>query len=276
MDHHGNEFLGGLSPPIKRYPYKGRQQFLDIFMTDFTNLEHNKTRNASGCILFDNISQQTFLHDFLEPSPDTLLSRSWTSYSASEQLILIKMMTAEHSAALTTFHQKLYAAVEPTGLVDALQGFSGKTISGTNRSKQGDGGWAPKRPPHGRSKKWPSVALEVAVSEKHSKIFSDVRFWLYESQGDVKIVLALTVNRGAPEVTIEKWELQDNRIHRSQKVSISKSQADDTITVRGDPLVIEFEKLFLRDSQIPRETDILIDSDALEKLADSIWCAQDF
>lgn len=118
------------------------------------------------------------------------------------------------------------------------QGFSGKIIHGTTQSKQGDGGWAPKRPPHGHSKKWPAVVLEVAVSENYSKLFSDARFWLYESQGDVKIVLALAVNRESPEVTIEKWELRDNRIHCSQNVNISKSQAGSIITVCGDPLAI--------------------------------------
>lgn len=157
-----------------------------------------------------------------------------------------------------------------------LQGFCGKTIHGTTQSKQGDGGWAPRRPPHGRSKKWPAVVLEVAVSENYSKLLSDARFWLYESQGDVKIVLALAVNRESPGVIIEKWELKANRIHCSQTVSISKSQADGTVNVWNDPLVIEFEKLFLRDSEIPKETDIYIDSGKLENLGDTIWCVQDF
>lgn len=279
MDYHGTGLLGDLSPPIKRCSYKGRQQFLDIFLTTSNHLEHTKTDNTSECILFDNVNEQIFLHDFLDPSPDdndTLLSRSWTTYSAAEQLLLVQVITGEHAAARVAFQDILFAAFEPTGLNEVLQGFTDKTISGTNKSKQGDGGWAPRRPPQGRSKMWPAVVLEVAVSESQSKLFSDVWFWLYESQGVVKIVLALTVKRKSPEVTIEKWELQNNRIHCSQTVGVSKSRADGTITVHNDPLVIEFEKLFLRDSEIPKETDVYIDSGKLENLADAVWCAQDF
>lgn len=273
MDHHGNGSLEDLAPTIKRYSYEGKQQFLDIFKMEFDTLEHDKTGNASEWMLFD-LDKQNFINDFLKSS-DTLFSKSWTTYSTSEQLILIKMMTAEHSAALVAFQDILSAAVEPTGLKWAMQGFSGKTIHGTTRSKQGDGGWAPKRPPRGHSKKWPAVVMEVAVSEHQSKLLSDIRFWLYESQGDVKIVLALTVSRKAPEITIEKWELNNENIQRAQTVNISKSQKGD-ITVRNEPLVIEFEKLFLRDPEIPKETDIHIDSSKLEKLAGAIWCAQDF
>lgn len=48
------------------------------------------------------------------------------------------------------------------------------------------------------------------------------------------------------------------------------------IRVDGGPLVIEFEKLFLRPSEYPKETDITIDTTMLEKLANAIWKEQEF
>lgn len=103
---------------------------------------------------------------------------------------------------------------------------------------------------------------------------SDVRFWLYESQGDVNVVLTLIFNRQTIEITIEKRELQNGRIRRTQITTISKSHSG-SITVRNEPLVIEFDKLFLRSPETPKETNIYIECDKLEKLADAIWSAQD-
>lgn len=74
---------------------------------------------------------------------------------------------------------------------------------------------------------------------------------------------------------MKNGKLKDDRIHRTQTVIISKSQ-NGNITVDNDPLVIEFEKLFLRKSETPKETNIHVDGDKLHKLADAIWCAQDF
>lgn len=273
MDGHSNKLLQDLSPPIETFPYKGRQQFTEIFNSKFESFENQSNDNACAFILF-SISEQDFTRDFLYSSSRDLFSKSWSTYSASEELLLIKMMGPEHAAALGAFQDAFCAAVEPTGLRRTLKGFPGKTMQGTNRRKQGDGGWAPKRPPRGRSKKWPTVVLEVAVSETHSKLLSDVRFWLYESQGDVNVVLGLTFNRQTAKITIEKWELEDCRICRTQIITISKSQ-NGGATVENDPLVIEFDKLFLRDPETPRETDICIDCDELHNLADTIWSSRE-
>lgn len=206
MGHRGSGFPEDLAPTMKKYSYEGRQKFLDVFKMEWNYLKHDQTGNASEWMLFD-IDEQTFVHDFLN-SGDTLLGKSWTTYRASEQLVLITIMTTEHSAALVAFQDVPPAAIEPTGLKWAIQGFFGKMIDGTTRSKKGDGGWALKRPPREHSKKWPAIVLEVAASEPQSKLLSDVRFWLYESEGNVKIVLALTVNRRTLEINIEKWKTQ--------------------------------------------------------------------
>lgn len=167
---HSSGLLADLAPPMEIFTYRERQQFIDIFNSQFNLSTQDQTNNACEFILF-NINEQAFAHDFLHAS-DSFFSKSWATYSASENLLLIKMMGPEHSAALVAFQEVLSAAVEPTGLKWAIQGFSGKTIEGTNKSKQGDGGWAPKRPPRDRSKKCPAVVLEVAVSETHSKLLS--------------------------------------------------------------------------------------------------------
>ena len=71
------------------------------------------------------------------------------------------------------------------------------------------------QPPRGRDRNWPTVVLEVAVSESQSKIQSDVRFWSWKSQDKVSLVFTLTVDRQNPRIVIEKWEPAGDREHRT-------------------------------------------------------------
>jgi hypothetical protein len=103
----------------------------------------------------------------------------------------------------------------------------------------------------------------------------DVRFWLHQSNGDVKVVVTLQINRQTPETTIEKWELQNDRQRCMQQFIISKSK-NQQIIVRNDPLVIQFASLFLRPASIPKETDINVDAGKLQLLATNIWDEQGF
>lgn len=54
-----------------------------------------------------------------------------------------------------------------------------------------------------------------------------MRLWLHESQGDVKIVLTLAINRQMPEIVIEKWELNDNRPYRTSDCNFARDSDPD-------------------------------------------------
>lgn len=258
--------LADISLNIRRYPYKDQTQFEETMFLERARLRDEK--DASEWVLFE-INKQTFTRDFLL-NPDGLLSTSWSSFDAVENLLLAMSMTDEHSQAMVAFGQMLTEALAPMGLNHALQSYIRRGVEGETRNKIPDNGWSPNRLPHGRSKKWPAVVLEVAVSESQPKLQSDVRFWLRESQGEVKIVLVLTVNRKRPEIVIEKWELsQDDRPHRIQKVAVYKG-GNNCVYVRG-VLTVEFKKLFLRAITTPREADVQFSEDELKALAEPIW-----
>lgn len=93
---------------------------------------------------------------------------------------------------------------------------------------------------------WPCVIPETALSEADSKLSSDVHFWPDELEGDVKVVFTTSVHLEPQIITINKWELY---------VEIKKEN-NNCMDGPGQPLVLEFEKLFLRTGNIPRETDI--------------------
>lgn len=133
-------------------------------------------------------------------------------------------------------------------------------------TKKGDNAWGPLRPPRSHDSNWPTVVLEIAVSESQLKLQSDVRFWLWQGQGKVNIAFTLTVDRQNPGIWIEKWESAGDREHRTQQVTVYRG-ANNRIYTTGDPLTIEFPKLFLRNTSCPKEAYIQFPQDVLENLA---------
>lgn len=69
--------------------------------------------------------------------------------------------------------------------------------------KEPDGSWIPASLPDGRTKKWPSVGLEVRYSESLARPRVDAAWWLSRSKGDVKVVLTISINVKKPQILIE-------------------------------------------------------------------------
>ena len=262
-----NAWLGELSPNIKRYQYEQKKKLQEAMNIEYHRLLQ-RDENASEWLLFE-IDEETFSRDFLNLEDKT----PWSSFSKRESLLLVKMMTKEHGAAIGAFHDALILALAPMGLGKALQPYSSATVEGDERSKQGDNAWGPIRAPRGHNRDWPTVVLEVAVSENQPKLQSDVRFWLRDGRGKVKIVFTLRVDRENQRIIIEKWVLMNERVHREAQVTVSRNK-NGHVHVANAPLTIEFESLFLRNADAPREQDIEFSEADLVEMADTIWTAQ--
>lgn len=278
---HGTGFLGDLEPSIKRFPYQGKRQFNNIMNQEFQRRAQSSDpiEKWSEWVLFTDLDEETFTRDFLNSTKETHRIDDWTakcpSYDSSLRLLLTKICLSPHEVASRLFETLLSTALRPMGLDRAIRLLGTTRVYGTSGRKEPDGSWAPHRPPRGHPKNMPTVVLEVALSETQSKLSSDVRFWLNQSHGAVKVVLTLAINRKGPQITLEKWELRNDRQHRTGRVDISMGN-NKRIRVEGGPLVIEFEKLFLRPAEDAREGDITIDTDMLEELATEIWKEQEF
>lgn len=108
-----------------------------------------------------------------------------------------------------------------------------------------------------------------------SKLMSDARFWLSGSNGDVQMVITIKIGRSLPNIVLESWELVDDRVKCQQVITVNKGR-NNSAYVDGQPLVIRFDKLFLRPPTNRRETDISIDNTILNKIASDIWEEQEF
>ncbi|CAI7571535.1 unnamed protein product [Penicillium viridicatum] len=101
-----------------------------------------------------------------------------------------------------------------------------------------------------------------------SKLMSDARVWLSKSNGDVQMVITIKIGRSLPNIVLESWELVDDRVKCQQG-------RNNSVYVDGQPLVIRFDKLFLRSPAIRRETDISFHSTMLNKIARDSWEEQE-
>ncbi len=274
MNDPGRGFLGSLAPSvIPHYAYRGREQFLCDYNA-FSQQYNNPPNCADQWFVVTGVSKGIFDSNFRDP--ETGPFSKWCSYDAALELLLVKMPeSTTHSTASSTFNRILLKALEPLGMDLALACIGSGCHFGDMGGKEPDQAWRPIRLPPGRSRAWPVVVLEVALSETQAKLRSDVRYWLRASEGDVKSVITLSIGSNARRIVIGKWATNaEGHQYEQQNVVVSRN-GNGRVSITGAPLVIGFEELFLRSPTVPRERDIEVSHEMLEFIAARTWEEQE-
>lgn len=179
------------------YPFKGFQDCFNIVQqaTDQYDDESSKTSNHfSG---FDIDGRSFFTH--FQNGEENMLSLSWEIYDHTHHILRIKMVSREHETAKGNFSE-IFADWYRSHSRDRLVNTGAQSVTGQHRSKQPDASWRPRYPPQGRDRKWPSIIVEVAWSERRAKAQQDMEFWLA-----VTVALSITVTRS--KISTERWHL---------------------------------------------------------------------
>jgi hypothetical protein len=192
-------------------------------------------------------------------------------------LLIVKIPTAQHESAHLGLGKKLILKVARMGIPDdELHTVGATRFHGHKSSKEGDSSYKPYsfRP---NSTDWPTIVIESGVSESLNRLRSDADWWLTKSGGNVNIVIIISANRAQSTLLIEKWELgpRAGRLLtlRSTQRILTKMQIitiDSTNTVTGAPLILDFDKIFLRPA-VPPESDITFTAQDLSTWAARIW-----
>ncbi|EPS27739.1 hypothetical protein PDE_02683 [Penicillium oxalicum 114-2] len=209
-------------------------------------------------------------------------------YDAGNRYLLITVPGVPHERAVGQFQTFLTLSLEAAGIVLlVVNGVSGR-VEGTQSSKEPDGSWFPKSIPPGRSRTWPSVVLEVGVSESRKKLRADATWWLANSQGEVNIVILISINRTIAEVIFESVVLEQPPIymrngrrqyrpHTRQSIKVTRlpGGAGQPVTTvpSTSPLTITIEEIMCRPPN-PTEANPVIPISLLEAIAGDIWDAQ--
>ncbi|KXG47121.1 uncharacterized protein PGRI_038670 [Penicillium griseofulvum] len=271
VDPAGRGFLGDLTPSVLPvYQYRNREQLLNTIKQAVATAR--KTPTSEWCLI-ERVSNSIFTDEFLLAKEGPFAS--WSSYDAQLDRVLLRMTKLEaHEVASENFQLLLFDAITPTGMKRSLKSTGSTTNYASIGCKEADKAWEPFRRPRGQSRDWPSAVLEVAFSESRAKLQSDIKYWLRASRGDVKVIITLQINQGSPDIVIENWGTQGNKSVNDLHQTIQISRKGGKIKTRGSPLVIDFEKLFLRPPMEPKERDIQIDDEDLQWLAETVWDSQ--
>ncbi|KAJ5827776.1 hypothetical protein N7447_004539 [Penicillium robsamsonii] len=225
------------------------------------------------------IDPMTFAHDFLDSSAD-LPFHDRISFNPKDHLLIVKMPVPAHEQAATVFHDTLILALQERGLQKAIFSWRSTTLTAEDGTrKEADGGWGPRRPPHGAPKR-PSVVLEVASSETPAKLRRDAHYWVDPARGQANMAFTVKVHAKIPQITIQQWEWDEavSRPIRKTDLTITTSSSDGKVYFNPNQptpqLLIPFHLLFRRPAENHRERDIVVGTQDLIEFATLVWDLQ--
>jgi hypothetical protein len=127
-------------------------------------------------------------------------------HDARLELLIVKIVAGKpHQWAVSVFADMFKDMVRVrTGSLFFIcdMGTTRFTIPGL-RSKEGDVAFVPAT--RRQLGDWPSMVLEVGVSESLGDLRSEATFWLCGSQGQTRIVILIAVDIVTRTITIERW-----------------------------------------------------------------------
>jgi len=204
------------------------------------------------------------------------------THCADIETLIVKVSTAEQEKVIACFAVWLLLKCTPRmGLEPDLDPLGSTTFTetSTSNSKEANGSWNPVtlRP---RRLDWPTLVLEVGLSESLPRLRNDARWWLSNSGGCVNVVLILHINLRTKIISIEKWELPATgglvtRLNQQPPAQIPTQMQAITIDRNNEtPLTLHFHKIFLRQpaqQAEPPEHDLVFTAEDLQGWADAIW-----
>lgn len=118
----------------------------------------------------------------------------------------------------------------------------------------------------------PTLVIETGVNESLRKLRWDAGWWLTNTNGEVKIVLVVSINLHSRTVLLEKWQMASSGTGTRQTIA---PQAVHTIQIaqhaaNGAPLILGFADLMLR-APIPPEQDLIFSASDLIQCYRSVW-----
>ncbi|KAJ5684842.1 uncharacterized protein N7477_001187 [Penicillium maclennaniae] len=196
-------------------------------------------------------------------------------YNPDTRGMIVTIPGKPHDSIAGEFYTEFAIAAYHANLVRKFWSLARGRIQGTLCSKEPDGAWAPEQLPPGRSDTWPSIVLEVGVSESKKKLRADAAWWLANSNGQVQVVILISVNQTVAVVTFESIVLQQppTYIETRQSIVVSRTPGGAGQPITTVPIVslrITVAELLCRPPN-PGEIDLQIPVSSLELIASAAW-----
>jgi hypothetical protein len=199
-------------------------------------------------------------------------------YDHDAEMLIIKLRRGlEHELAASLFVDMVRDKIASTGTPCNSIFDVGAARFGVEEGSQKEGDRSLRPTTRTLLADWPSLVVEVGVSESFAGLRGDAHFWLTRSGGQTRIVIVIAVNKTTRSITIERWE--DTPRTRTTRASspLYNPTKMQTVTIRGNgqsigaPLIIPAAKLF---DTVPPDVgpnDFQLDAQLLTFYFDMYW-----
>ncbi|KAG0126010.1 hypothetical protein HOY82DRAFT_508786 [Tuber indicum] len=231
--------------------------------------------NASEYVIFSPVTEKQL--ERIEKIRDTNYKELRFTYLKHPQELIV-MPGRTHEIANRAFTGMVTVKAAGMGLQFFFVNMGSATIKAVGGQKEGDSTFCPVEL-RSQGDSWPTLVIECGVSQCLTSLVHGSHWWFEKSFGDVKIVVLISVSMEERRLHVQKWEavLRPNpRITRanprSHRVAPVITQEIDIVgnVVSGSPLVLEFEKIMLREPGYG-EADMIFNIQELRYLASLLW-----
>jgi hypothetical protein len=212
---------------------------------------------------------------------------------------LIKVIPgAAHEPLINDFTAKVASDLPNMGIYWTERRWIGATTykPANNKGKGADQAFTPpsRQVTQGQTRGWPTLVVEVGVSESMAKLRSDAKFWFNNSNGQTRIVILISAKRN--RVTFEKWmlmppnapnpappayvaTLRSRPVHRpplvnqpaaNQQLYSAQEVVITPTGMTGAPMILPFRGLFDR-APTANETDVTITAQNFREFVQTIF-----
>ncbi|PYI00189.1 hypothetical protein BO71DRAFT_2102 [Aspergillus ellipticus CBS 707.79] len=276
-----------LIPPQNRYQYTDIKQVTRWINEKFAQFE--KAHGDQYLLIRDVSSIQLAALDYRSKIVRDLPSLRATYFEASSDLI-VKLAGVPHERLSRLIYSMIENKSQALGIDQMLSASgAGRRKMESSISKEPDESWVP----IGRAgNDYPSLVVEIGVSETENRLKTDAKIWLETSHGLTRIVILVLVEEDEKKIHIQRWQLaptQPNIITRSisarmpdpvhraqcmQKLTLHYI-AQGNIQVTGAPLIIPvaliFDALPPLPSTVNVNTEFSYNEQQLAKMATSFF-----
>jgi uncharacterized protein YuzE len=199
-------------------------------------------------------------------------------YDHDAEMLIVKLIPGiEQELAASLFVDIVRDKIASTGTSrQSILDFGG-ALFGVQGGRQKEGDRALRPDTRTLVADWPSLVVEVGVSESLSQLRGDAHFWLTRSGGQTRIVILISIAKTTKIVAIERWE----NLARTQTTRASNSQYNptkmQTLTLQsngqiiGGPLLIPAAKLFDTVPPGVGQNDFQLDDQLLTSYVQMYW-----
>jgi hypothetical protein len=270
----------GANPAILLHAHTIKDPSLEqlrAYIEDVKNQLASPTPPASQYIFATQVSASLFTR--LKQEPDPFKGVRATILHGKHQVLYKVVASVQHEVFRWSFGIWLNIALIDMRLSMFSQDYwfrGAGRVDGRIASKEPDMSFVPgNRSAEGASAEWPSLILEVRVSESMPQLRTNAQWWYSNSDGQTQLVVL--IHTDSDNTDIEIWTEVDNtqpRMHtRARPGKVLRCTQHirlENRVVHGAPLKLDFETLMRRPPRNNDEKDVELTAEYIQKICAKI------